>query len=408
MKKRIALAAMALGLMMSTAVSADEFRIVSVDDAASCVKLGTYKGMELEKLIVEVTDVMVDTQIETELQSRLVEVSDATAEDGDTTVIDFVGKKDGVEFEGGSATQYTLVLGSGTFIPGFEEGVIGMKVGETKDLDLTFPESYGNADLAGQAVVFTVTLDAVKRMPELTDEWVKANTDSKTVEEYKEAVRAKLNEQAAAYSEENLKTTAFGNVYDGAEVSEYPEADIEKEKATAQEQIENYAKWSSMTLEEFLESQGMTLESFEEYKQDYAEFKVKQNLVVQAVIDAEKLSMEDEASKKIIDTLLASYQVENLENLVESYGETAVHETVALLRVEQFLVDEAVIKEVTQEEAAAEAAAQADTAEEAGEAEEGSEAQTETKEAAAETAEAETEKAEAAADEAAAGAEDKK
>ena len=400
MKKRITILAMTLGLMFASAVSADEFRIVSVDNLAEYITLGEYKGMELEKNEIEITDVMVDSQIETELSSKLIEVSDAIAQNGDSAVIDFVGKKDGVEFEGGSAAQYTLVLGSGTFIPGFEDGVVGMKTGETKDLLLTFPENYGNADLAGQEVVFTVTLDAVKRKPELNDEWVKANTDSGSVAEYKEAVRQELIEQAAQYTEENLKTTAFGNAFEGATVLQYPEADLEEEKAAAQQQIEDYAKWSSMTVEEFLETQGMTEESFEEYKTEYAQFKVKQDMVVQAIIDTEGLSMDDEASQAIKDYLVESYQVESLDALIESYGENAVQETVALLRVEQFLLDEAIVKITEPEEEKAEAAEESKDAEEESAAEDQAAAET-TEENAEETAAEEAVTEEAAEGEAA-------
>lgn len=350
MKKRIAYLTLALGLMMTASVSADEFRIVSVEDAGKIVTLGEYKGLELDRIIQEVTDELVEDRIQSNLKAKPEELTEGTAEMGDTAVIDFVGKKDGEEFSGGSASEYELVLGSGTFIPGFEDGVAGMKVGETKDLELTFPEAYGNEELAGQKTVFTVTLDAIKRTPQLTDEWVKENSDSANVEEYKAAVRDELVKEYLNNAEDNMKSNAFGMVYEAAEVKEYPEADIETEKAAAQKEVENYAAWSGMTVEEFLESQGMTKESFEEYKQSYAEFRVKQNLVVQAIIDAEGLSFDDETAKEIEDYILSVYNMETLEALIEAYGEDAVYDTLALLRVEQFLIDEAKITDKTPEE----------------------------------------------------------
>ena len=158
----------------------EDTRIVSVaaDQMDQYIKLGKYKGLELQEDVQDVTDADVDTQIEMNLAQNPVEVEDENAEvkDGDVVNIDYEGKKDGVAFDGGSAEGFDLTIGSGSFIDGFEDGLIGAKKGETRNLNLTFPENYQEEDLAGQDVVFTVKINAIKTTPELTEEWVKENT----------------------------------------------------------------------------------------------------------------------------------------------------------------------------------------------------------------------------------------
>ena len=162
------------------------------------VTITKYKGVEIDKVDADaISDNDVETQINSVLQSKstTTEVTDRAAQTGDTVTIDYEGKKDGEAFKGGTATDAQLTLGSGQFIDGFEDGVVGHNIGDTFDLDLTFPENYGNEDLAGQAVVFTVTLKGISQtdVPELTDEFVQSVSDtSKTVEEYKKEIKKSL------------------------------------------------------------------------------------------------------------------------------------------------------------------------------------------------------------------------
>lgn len=152
-----------------------------MDDVSKYVTIGEYKGLTLDNTVEAVTDDMVDGRIKEELQNKAEEVTEGSVQNGDVVTINYVGTKDGVAFDGGTANNYELTIGSGTFIDGFEDGIIGMKKGETKDLDLTFPEEYSSEELAGQEVVFKVTLQSFKRAPELTDTWVAKNTDCKSV-----------------------------------------------------------------------------------------------------------------------------------------------------------------------------------------------------------------------------------
>ena len=157
-------------------------------------------------------------------------------------------------------------------IPGFEEGIVGMKKGETKDVSVTFPESYRNSELAGQDAVFQITVQSFKRPPELTDDWVAANTDYKTIDEYKASVRAQLEQEAQDQADSSLRSTAWNTVYTNSEVVEYPEKDVEEAVKTFKKQAEAYAKQGNMELEDFVESQGVSMDDFEAQCQQYAQY----------------------------------------------------------------------------------------------------------------------------------------
>ena len=325
-------------------------RLLEAEDLDEYVTLGEYKGLKLEAADSDVTDDQVDYEISLELEEMQEEVKDGTVQEGDTAYIDYVGKKDDVAFEGGTADNYPLVIGSGTFIPGFEDGVIGMAVGETKDITLTFPEEYHNADLAGAETVFTVTLNKIERAPELTDDWVKDNTDFQTVDEYKESVRTRLAEEQAASAENTLKQEAFYQVWVTTEIKGYPEEEVEKKMNYMIDQVKVYAEQEgNMTLEEFLETQGETLVQFNEEARQYAQQRIAQDMIVQAIIDEEEIPMDDDAIQEIAQTLLDTYGYENIDQMIEYYGESEVYATIALIRVEDFLVENAEITEPAEE-----------------------------------------------------------
>ena len=194
------------------------------------VTITKYKDVEIDKVDADaVSDNDVEAQINSVLQSKstTTEVTDRAAQTGDTVTIDYEGKKDGVAFDGGTANNYELTIGSGTFIDGFEDGIIGMKKGQTKDLDLTFPEEYSSEELAGQEVVFKVTLQSFKRAPELTDDWAAKNTDCKTAEEYRKEIRTTLEDEAKTSAQNTLRETAWNTVLSASEVKEYPQDDLD-------------------------------------------------------------------------------------------------------------------------------------------------------------------------------------
>lgn len=251
-------------------------RLVSVKDVDKYITIGEYKGIQLDKTVAEITEEEVDAQISNDLKNKAEEVTDknGTVENGDLVTINFVGTKDGETFDGGTANNYDLTIGEGMMIDGFEDGIIGMKKGETKEVPLTFPEDYYEPSMAGADVVFKITLQNFRRTPELSEEWVAANTDYKTLEEYREGTRKTLAEAAEQSAQNNLQNTAWGTVIGNCEVKEYPQDDIDNAVAEYKKLNEEYAAQGDMDLEKFVESQGLTMEAFEEQCQQYAEAKI--------------------------------------------------------------------------------------------------------------------------------------
>ena len=340
-------------------------RLVSVDNVEKYVTIADYKGITLDNSVQEVTDEDVENRIAENLKDNSVEVTDenATIQDGDTATINFVGTKDGEAFEGGTGNNYDLVIGSGTMIPGFEEGIVGMKKGETKDVPVTFPESYRSTELAGQDAVFQITVQSFKRPPELTDDWVAANTDYKTIDEYKASVRAQLEQEAQDQADSSLRSTAWNTVYTNSEVVEYPEKDVEEAAKTFRRQAEAYAKQGDMELEDFVESQGVSMDDFEAQCQQYAQAKVKQDLLIQGIMDAEGMTLEDAESLAIQNQLVEQYASGDLAVLIDTYGQVAVDESIGLMRVQDFIIANANYDQTVSEDAAEdqESGATADT-----------------------------------------------
>lgn len=325
--------------------SGEATRLVSVKDIDKYITIGQYKGLSLEKVVETITDTEVEGSISQDLEMTKEEVKDGVVEDGDTVTVNYVGTENGKEFNGGSAENQEITIGSGGYIPGFEDGILGMKKGETKDVPLTFPEDYIEPSLAGKDVVFKITLQSFKRAPELNDDWVAKNTEYKTVEEYREGKKKLLQENAEKMADSILYQTAWNQIYEASEVKEYPEKDVKEAYAEFETQIKSYAKQGGMELEDYLESQKVSQEAFEEQCQKYAEARVKQNLILQGIMDAEGMTLEDEESLAIQDELIQSYGAKDLASLVDTYGQVSVDITIGLIRVERFIVENANVEE---------------------------------------------------------------
>lgn len=333
------------------AASSEGKRLVSVKDVSKYVTIGEYKGLELTRTSQSVTDDDVQAEINYNLEDNGTEVKDGTVENGDTVTINFTGTIDGKEFDGGSAEDYELVVGDGEMIDGFEDGIVGMKSGETKELDLTFPDDYYEESVAGKAVVFKVTLQKFTRPAELTDEWVAENTEYKTVDEYRAAVKTQLEDTAVQTADYELYSDAWNEVQAASEIKDYPKEDVDAAKKSYQELNEKYVKDAGMEMADFLKSQGMSEEDYESECQQYAESKVEQNLIVQGIMDAEGLSIDDEETQKLKDDLIKEYGFASIDEMIETYGEQEVNESLALLRVERFIVDNANVTEVAGDDA---------------------------------------------------------
>lgn len=315
-------------------------------DVEKCVTLGEYKGITVEKTIETVTDEDVEKAVQTDLADYPVEVSNRSVKEGDTVDIDYVGRIDGEEFEGGSDQGALLKIGSGQFIEGFEDGLIGASKGETRTLDLTFPDNY-TQDLAGKAVEFTVTVNAIKEpLEEPTDEWVAANIEGYyTVEEYKAGIRSEQEESNEQTAQEQVRYNAWTTVVDGCTINEYPETLVEMGKKLYTQQAETYAQYAGMELKEFIESSGISQEEFDENAEEYGKNIATQALVNQAICNAEGFAIGDEAYQEELNKMLAEYGYTE-EELIAAYGQDNVEQSIMMNRVTQMILDNAVIEEV--------------------------------------------------------------
>ena len=319
-------------------------RLVSVENVDKYITIGEYKGLTLDNTVDAITDDDVQAQIDQDLQDKAEPVSDS-AKEGDLVTVNYVGTKNGQTFDGGTANNYDFVIGQGQMFDEFENGVIGMKKGETKEIKIDFPSDYADETLAGQEVVYKVTVQNVRRAGELTDEWVAKNTDYTTVDEYRESVRSQLEEEAKNSAQEVLKNTAWSTVLENSEVKEYPQEDVDTAISEFKSSMEVYAKQADMTLEEFIDSQGISQDDFDEQCQQYAEGKVKQNLIVQGIMDAEGLSLDDKESLQLQEELVEQMGAGDIAELVGTYGQTYVDESIGLLRVEDFIIKNASVSD---------------------------------------------------------------
>ena len=301
-----------------------------------------YKGLEVEKVEeIAVTDEDVEMSIQSDLETLATktDVTDRAAQLGDIAIIDFEGKKDGVAFDGGAGTDYELELGSGQFIDGFEDGVVGHNIGETFDLDLTFPENYQSEDLAGQAVVFTVTLKGLqqKNVPELTvDILEQLGTKATTIEEYKAQVRSDLEVSNKETAESTLLASVWEALVEQCDVKKFPEGMIDDYVKNLKEQYSYYAQMYGMEIEEFFKQIfGMSAEKV-------AKTTATQELAINLIAEKEGLTISDKAYDEGVKELASQYGYEDTEEFVKAYTEDGIRKALLQEKVGKFLVDNAV------------------------------------------------------------------
>ena len=333
------------------------------------VTLGQYKGLSAPKESGDVSEEEVDEEIEKtrKRNARKVSVEDREAKMGDTVTIDFDGFLDGERFEGGKAEDYSLVLGSHSFVPGFEEQVAGMKIGEEKDLDITFPQDYAE-NLAGKAVVFKVTLKGITEdeLPELDDEFAKDVSEFDTLAEYRADVRAKLEKNKAEQAENAFRSLIMKQAADNMTV-EIPQVMLAEK---AEEIVRNYAANFGMTdrsvpMDKLLQMMGLTRESMNVTIMPAAEFQVKHDLLIDAVVKAENIEVSEEEveeyAKKIAESVGAS-----VEEVKQYFGLEYIAQEKKREMATSLILDSAVVGEApaAAEEPAAEGSAEEPAAEE--------------------------------------------
>ena len=314
-------------------------------DVEKCVTLGDYKGVTVEKTIQSVTDEDVQNEIDNALANYPVEV-DQAAKEGDTVNIDYVGKIDGEEFDGGSDQGADLKLGSGKFIDGFEDGLIGARKGETRTLNLTFPEDY-TQDLAGKAVEFTVTVNAVKEpLSEPTDQWVADNIEGyDNIADYKAGIRSEQEENNEQTAENQVRYAAWTQVIDNCTINEYPETLVEVGKKLYEQQVETYAKYAGMELDAYIESSGLTQEEYQSNMEEYGKNVAAQALVCQAICDKEGFAIGDDDYQKALQDMLTEYGCTE-DELIQTYGQDNVEQSIMLNRVSNLILENANVTEV--------------------------------------------------------------
>lgn len=314
-------------------------------DVEKCVTLGDYKGVTVEKTIQSVTDEDVQNEIDNALANYPVEV-DQAAKEGDTVNIDYVGKIDGEEFDGGSDQGADLKLGSGKFIDGFEDGLIGARKGETRTLNLTFPEDY-TQDLAGKAVEFTVTVNAVKEpLSEPTDQWVADNIEGyDNIADYKAGIRSEQEESNEQTAENQVRYAAWTQVIDNCTINEYPETLVEVGKKLYEQQVEIYAKYAGMELDAYIESSGLTQEEYQSNMEEYGKNVAAQALVCQAICDKEGFAIGDDDYQKALQDMLTEYGCTE-DELIQTYGQDNVEQSIMLNRVSNLILENANVTEV--------------------------------------------------------------
>jgi trigger factor len=287
------------------------------------VTLGDYKGLEVEELDTNVTDEDVANELKTlqERQAELVVKEEGTAANGDTVVLDFEGFVDGEAFEGGKAENHSLELGSGSFIPGFEEQLVGVKAGESKDVEVTFPEEYHAAELAGKPAVFKVTVHEIKgkELPALDDEFAKDVDDEvETLDALKEKIKTRLEESKKHEAEHNLRDTVVEKAAANAEV-EIPEVMVTNEVNRMLQEFEQRLQMQGMNLELYFQFSGQDENALREQMKEEAQTRVKVNLTLEAIAKAENLEVTDEDVNAELEKMAGMYNM-TVDSIKQALG----------------------------------------------------------------------------------------
>ncbi|MBP1753623.1 MAG: tig [Firmicutes bacterium] len=307
------------------------------------VTLGTYKGIKVEKKEAEVTEDEIMAQInkEREQNSRTITVDDRAVQDGDITVIDFEGFVDGVAFEGGKGENYSLTIGSHSFIDTFEEQLIGKTIGEAVEVNVTFPEEYQAKELAGKPALFKVTVKEIKmkELPELDDDFAQDVSEFDTLDEYKENIKATIKEN----KEKELKTAKENDVVD--KIIEGATMDIPEPMISAQvnQMAEDFAQriqQQGLSVEQYFQFTGMDAKKFLESMKPQAVKRIQSRLVLEAVAKAEKIEVSEEDVEKELTEMAAMYQMEadKLKELIGEKEKEQIKADIAVQKAVDFVV----------------------------------------------------------------------
>ena len=313
------------------------------------VELGTYKGIEIEKVDTVVSGEDVDNEIERvrKTNARKVDITDRAAQDGDITNIDFEGFVDEVAFEGGKGEGYDLTLGSKSFIPGFEDQIIGHSIGEEFDVNVTFPEDYHSEELKGKAAVFKCKINSIKenKLPELDDEYVSDISDAETVEDYKATIRKQLEEKKEKQAKATRENKAIEKLIESSKM-DIPASMIENQQHSMLDEFKQQLAMQGMSFDMYSQYTGMNEDVMLEQVKPEAEKRVKSRLVLEAVSKAENIEVSDEDLDKKLEDMAAMYKMDaaKLKDLVGDKEKEAIKKDIAVEKAAELIVEN--IKEV--------------------------------------------------------------
>lgn len=311
------------------------------------VTLGNYKGIELKKVVYNVTDKDVEHELEhiAEHNARLVAVEDRPAQKGDTVVIDFEGFVDGKAFEGGKAENHELEIGSGKFIPGFEDQIVGMKIDEDRDIKVTFPEEYPAKELEGKEATFKIKLHEIKKkeLPEINDEFAKDASEFDTLEDWKKSIREKQEKANESKAKFEMEDAAIETVCKNAKV-DIPSGMIETQLDNMEKDISSRLNYQGMTLDQYLQMIGKTKKEFRDENKEQAEKQVKTSLVLEAIMKDAKIEVTEEEIDAKIKEMAEMYGQKEEEVKQNPELRRYVEESLKSEKTIHYIVDNAKIK----------------------------------------------------------------
>ena len=314
------------------------------------VKLGKYKGIALEKTKYEVTDKDVEAELNlmADRNSRMINVDNRAAKMDDTVVIDFVGSVDGKEFDGGKAENHELKLGSNTFIPGFEDQIVGMKIEEEKDINVTFPEEYFSKDLSGKDAVFKVKVHEIKEkeMPEIDDEFAKDVSEFDTLKELKADIKAKKEKQNEERTKSELQEAAVKAVADVSEV-DIPSGMIETEVENMADDMNRRMAYQGINLEQYLQMVGKTMEDYKKENEEPAKESVKMRLVLEAISKDAKIEVTEKEIEEKIKELATTYGRKEDELIKNEELKENLEASIKSEKSIDYIIENAKVTEVT-------------------------------------------------------------
>lgn len=316
------------------------------------ITLGKYKGVEVEATGTEVTDQDVQDQIQTNLEnaSTTQPITDRdTVANGDVANIDYQGLLDGKEFDGGTATGQDLTIGAGQFIEGFEQQLIGVKVGSNVSINVTFPADYQAANLAGKAVVFNVKVNGISKtvVPELNDAFVQANSDFKTVAEYKDSIRKELEATKADDAKSAKQSKVWAEIEKNTKVKSYPQNLVDKAKEQIQNSYSSYAAQAGVDMDTFMQTYfGMTLD-------DYGKKAALQEMIFKEIAAREGIKVTSKEVKEKAAEYAQQYGFETSDSFIAQYGEDVISDSLLWEKVNDFVLKHAKEKAVESSETSA-------------------------------------------------------